>query len=497
MSNAPMMHWHEGLFLLPHHLQGMQRDFVDRVRSERLRSRPYPFGVVEMQLFAEGLSEYKIKFDKLHVVMPSGVEVITGPGGNCDLGIREFRHKFAIMSSGMTVSLAVPIWQPGRSNTIGLPSDPAFGTIGTDASRVDRIYTVHQEDIADENTGRDEKSVLTRNINARLVIEGENIDNLETLPLIRIEASSNEDGVVLPREDPTFSPACYSIGGSAKMYRLLRDLAAAALTHRQELASKLGGQGMGWSPSTLNSTQMLAVLRLRTLNHYSGMLQQLVAASGVSPFEVYLRLREFLGELAALAPDRDAFETAAYDHLRPGPIFRELDKRIRPLLREPTQGTFKEFKFNLEGASLVSSPIELIDFENGIDFMLGIQSKADANELTRLVIDSQRFNLLPSTYRGSAENQVKVPGIKLEREFADIPTALRQRPGLNYFRLNTSASDQMWKNARRDKKLCLVWGQGERFSYESVSLFITMAESQQPSQGSGKPGTPSTQTASR
>lgn len=481
MSTAGMMHWYEGLFLLPHHLQGLQREVYERSRSDRSLVRAFPYGVVDMHLATEALGEYKLQFDRLHVIMPSGVEVRIGPGGNCDLGVREFRQKFGSMSGGMTVSLGVPLWQSGRANTVGMAADAgvgdsSVGAVAPDPSRVDCLYAVGQASIPDENTGKNEKGVLIRKINARLVLPDESTDNLETLPLARLEAAGTDEGVK-PREDPTFLPPCFGIGGSTSLKNLLRDLVSAVLTHRQEMCLKLAGPGVGFSPANLNSAQMMRMFRLRTLNRFGGMLQQLVAAPGVAPFDVYLRLRELLGELAALAPDRDPFDALGYDHDKPGPVFRELDRRIRPLLRESTAGTFKEFKFSVEGRSLVSETVEPVDFANGTDFLLGIQSRSDPNDLTRLVTDPIRFKLAPRRFLQLGEAQINVPGIKLERDYG-VPSELPQPKGLNYFRLIPSADERMWRWAQEDRRLCVIWGQTDRFEYDKVSLFVTMQQAQ-------------------
>ena len=41
------IHWQEGLFLQPHHLQRMQKSLRDEISGERRLGWPYPYGVVE------------------------------------------------------------------------------------------------------------------------------------------------------------------------------------------------------------------------------------------------------------------------------------------------------------------------------------------------------------------------------------------------------------------------------------------------------------------
>jgi type VI secretion system ImpJ/VasE family protein len=475
------MHWHEGLFLLPHHLQWMQRDLHERDRADRALLRAFPYGVVEMQVAADDLGEYKVRFDKLHVVMPSGVEVEVGK--NAEVGVREFRQKFREMSGGMVVSLGVPLWQSGRANSVSVAGDGALSGDGSDSSgpsaadpaMVSCLYAVTMaKQVADENTGKNPHDVMLRRINARLVFPGEDTTNLETIPIMRLEAAGTDDGI-RPREDPTFLPPCFGIGGAPALRVLLRDLASAVGAHRQELAQKLGGPGVGWSPANLNPLQMLRVMRLRTLNHFTGVLQTMVAAGAVAPFDVYLSLRGLLGELAALAPDRDPFEALPYDHDKPGPVFRDLDRRIRPLLRESSLTTIKEIRFGVEGRYLKSEPLDPADFASGVDFLLGIHSKMDPNELTKLVANSAIFALAPSRFLGAGAETANVPGVKLERDFG-VPAELPQPRGMNYFRLIPSADERMWRWVQEDKRMCIIWNQFQKFEYEKVSLFITLPQ---------------------
>src|SRR4249919_1937247 len=50
ISMSIKIHWQEGLFLQPHHLQRMQKSIEDDISSERRLSWPYAFGVIEARL---------------------------------------------------------------------------------------------------------------------------------------------------------------------------------------------------------------------------------------------------------------------------------------------------------------------------------------------------------------------------------------------------------------------------------------------------------------
>ena len=66
------VHWHEGLFLQPHHLQGMQHQLLERFRWERRLGYLFPYGVVEMKLSDDALEKLEVRFERLRAIMPSG-----------------------------------------------------------------------------------------------------------------------------------------------------------------------------------------------------------------------------------------------------------------------------------------------------------------------------------------------------------------------------------------------------------------------------------------
>jgi len=107
------IHWHEGLFLLPHHFQRFQRMALENVRNDRKLGWAYPYGVVDAHLSSDDLENMQVKFDRLHAVMPSGL-VIDFPGG-ADLPVINFKDAFQ-KSGSVTVYLAAPLWSEKLSN---------------------------------------------------------------------------------------------------------------------------------------------------------------------------------------------------------------------------------------------------------------------------------------------------------------------------------------------------------------------------------------------
>src|SRR3954468_4189520 len=144
MSTIGQVHWHEGLFLQPHHLQTMQRDQAESSARERRLTWAYPYGVIDLRLSTDALENMLVRIDRLRAVMPSGLEIDVP--GNSDIPALDIKRVFQASSGAFTVGLAVPLWQSSRANTVE-PSSNGAATAGgaarkavADDARVKWLY---------------------------------------------------------------------------------------------------------------------------------------------------------------------------------------------------------------------------------------------------------------------------------------------------------------------------------------------------------------------
>lgn len=449
---GPLVHWHEGLFLQPHHFQHLQRQVVMQAGVERRLAWSYPYGIVEAKLSGDAMENMLIRFDRLRVVMPSGIDVCFPE--NADLPALDIKRRFSASSQPFMVCLAVPLWYATRGNTIE--------HAGEDDWQVKRIYRVAEVDHPDENTGENQKPIQVRRVNARLIFDDDDRADIEVLPLLKISHATGED-IGLPRQDGSFVPACLVLGGSPTLRDLVRDLAFQVEASRKELVVQITRGG--FSIDTMRGVQFEQIMRLRTLNRFSARLPSLVAAPVTTPFEMYLELRELLGELAALHPDRDQFEIARYEHDNPSVAFQELSEKIRSLLRGAVAASFMKVTFEKEGELLVATLTdEQLTRPN--EYFLGISTKGDPRALAKLVEDGDRFKLMAK----SMANQ-RIFGVKLAEE-RHPPLELPSSSGLHYFRLLRTESKRMWDRIGQEKELAIRWLGNEGTDFE-IKMYMT------------------------
>jgi type VI secretion system protein ImpJ len=190
-------------------------------------------------------------------------------------------------------------------------------------------------------------------------------------------------------------------------------------------------------------------------------------AGAMSPFEAYLRLRELQAELAALSPDRDPFEGPKYDHDNPGPVFLDLDRRIRPLLRGDVQKRFLQVPFVKDGATVACVLTEEhLSAPNA--YFVGIKTKTDAAVLAKLVEDQDRFKLMPKSMV-----KLNIYGVKLVED-RHPPLELPSATDLHYFRVEMAQSQKMWERAAGEKALAIRWPELEPLEYQDISLYMTV-----------------------
>jgi type VI secretion system protein ImpJ len=448
------IHWHEGLFLQPQHLQRMQKHLFDLTAAQRALLCPYPYGMLDVKIAPDDLEAMRMRFTRLRAIMPSGLE-IDFPR-NTELPSVDLKQAFSNSAGGINIYLAVPLYSDTRANTLDLER-------AADA-RTKLLYKVSEMECADENNGENSKPILVRRINARLMMEHEDRSDMEVLPLLRIVRTTNTD-VSLPRQDPDYVPPCLTLQASPVLRDLMRDLSAQVEASRRELAIQMARGG--FAIEALRGIQFEQTLRLRTLNRFSASLPSLVQSPSVSPFEIYLQLRELLGELGALYPDKDDFDVSAYNHDHPLPCFRELSTKIRGYLRGSVAPSYIKVPFVQHGPESLSANFLDEHFSRPSDYFLGIKTKEDPRALASFVEDADAFKLMPRSLEARA-----IRGVTLKEE-RNPPLELPAQSNLHFFRLLRGESQRIWGQIQLEKASVIRWKGKIDPDYE-ITLYMTL-----------------------
>lgn len=455
---API-HWHEGLFLQPHHLQALQQSSERQMVFERELGCAYPYGVVESRLDMDALANGKVRFEKLVAVLPGG-RIVDYPNA-ADLPALDIEQAFAGSPRGLRVLLGVPAYDESRPNTIDLGEDADW--------RVRRLWRVAEHERKDENTGENAQPVLYRRVNARLMLDSDDRTGIEAMPLLRVVHAAGEVAGT-PVVDDGYAPACLVLSGSGVLREVVRDLSNRVEAARKETRDLLVRGG--YNPSSPRPTDPASMMRLMVLNRFAGRLPSIVqAAAGISPLAAYLELRDLLGGLAALAPNDDPFDAPGYDHDDPLGPMRAIAEMIRGCLGDAGP------RLPMDTVPFTGDP-PTVAFQDkhlaAAQFYLQVRTREDPRALVELVEDKDRFKLMATSFVKAGRDFF---GVVLVEE-RDPPAAFPSGGGVRYFRIerHQRTSKLMWDRMVQEKAATIVYPPSWAGKFDELAVRVVYAE---------------------
>lgn len=340
MRNLPV-HWYEGLFLRPHHLQAADRYWTELVQTSSRWNCAYDYGLYAFEFSKEALANHQIDVHILKARMRDGTIVDLDLGQQPDRvdlkqSVGEVSNLAAQLGEAfeqesiVRVYLAVPKLKLGRVNIATTEQDG-----GT-------RYSETRLMLADENRGGHEQQVQLRELNAKLVLSTQDLTGYELLPIAQIKRAS--EGEASPELDNEYIPPVLAInswaGLGSDIVRALYDV----IGRKMEVLSKqILNRGIGresQDPGDLDRISML-----EKLNEAYATLSILAFAQSIHPLVAYTELCRILGQLSIFTPQRVATDIPAYDHEDLARIFKQIKRRIEDILRSVRDYEFEQRYF--------------------------------------------------------------------------------------------------------------------------------------------------------
>jgi type VI secretion system protein ImpJ len=317
-------------------------------------------------------------------------------------------------------------------------------------AKTKRLYKTAEVNIADENTGLNPQPIQIRRINARLLLDDDDRDDMEVMPLFHVSTPAM-GAIGLPRIDPISFPPCLFLSAWEPLHSLIRAMVDEIEATRGGVAKDLLRDG--FDIQSLRPAQMRQVLRLQALNRAASRLPSLVRAPRITPFQLYLELRELLGNLAISDPDGDAFECADYDHDDPALPFKDVCDRIRKYLDRQAGPSALKWELVRENRAFVGRGIPKENLELP-ELFLAIETHEDRAKVAQLVQDSIRFKMLPA----SLVNKIAQKGVRLVLDH-NPPSNLPSAPGRSYFRImrDDETSEGWWEKIKAEGAVGVTW----------------------------------------
>jgi len=182
------------------------------------------------------LENMRIRFDRLRVIMPSGLEI--NYPENCDLPSLDIKQAF---SNGLG-----HVQCADRSAALAERTRQYMNPSQQSDSRVKLLYRVGETECTDENTGENSKPIQVRPHQfAADVRAGGPLPTWRCFPCCGSSAPSADD-VGLPKEDPEYVPACLVLSGSPILREMVRDLVSQVEASRKNWSCNSPAAGSAW-----------------------------------------------------------------------------------------------------------------------------------------------------------------------------------------------------------------------------------------------------------
>ena len=313
MQQAKRVLWGEGMFLRPQHFQQQALLLEQHLSSRQQLSNRHAWGVQQITLDEQALKGGTVRIDALSILFRDGT-LYQAPV-NAPLPLSRDLNTLPQAGIKTTLYACLAHMQPYGGNTRS----------GEAMSRPTRFQSANVE-VADLYTQALDADLSTLELDVRLMIEEENRDGYDAIPLCRLEKDATGQWSLAGG----FIPPLVTVEGSHEVSHMLRRLLDILLVKNQALS---GGQReraknvMEYSSSDISSFWLL-----HTVNRNFAKLRHLSLASPLHPEELYLALAEFCGELQTFSTHYTLSDIPAYRHDDLHTVLPALDAQIRELL---------------------------------------------------------------------------------------------------------------------------------------------------------------------
>ncbi len=313
MPHLPPVLWTKGDLLTPQHLQAQDRNHEESLAFQVGALTFCPWGFTRIAFDPSALAGGTLVVNGVSGRFPDGLLFdvpLTGPTpppkSIASAGSPDHR--------GLLVYLGVPEYRPGARN-VARPGDAVLTR-----------WQADEQLVRDETTGLTERPIQVAPPTLRLLLEGESLEGYTAMPVARLLRGEGSDMSF----DHAFVPPLLDLATSDFMTALMRRLverlsarsAALAGSRRQrntDLADfSVADVGSFWLLYTINT-------HLPTLRH----IYEVRRGHPAALWEAMLAL---VGALSSFSTTADARTLPAYDHLRLGECFAQLERRLFELL---------------------------------------------------------------------------------------------------------------------------------------------------------------------
>ena len=429
------VHWHEGMFLRPHHFNAAQRHQEQVALLGDLWDRHYNWGLRSIEIDQDALANNRFVVRSLRARMRDGT-LISVPQDGLPAAV-DLKTAFQ-QNETILAYLAVPTTRPGKAN-VAVQGGENEGV----------RYLLETQQIEDENTGVNPHAIKVRLLNLRFLLSTQDRTGYEVLPIARIRRSVRAEAT--PELDITYFPPVLACDAWPP---LLGDIVQAVYDRMGKkielLASQVVSRGITFDSH--GQGDPLLFEQLRELNQAYPVMGTLAFADGIHPFDAYLEMCRIVGQLAIFGATRRPPDLARYDHDDLAGCFFRVKQHIDALLNILVEPDYKERPFIGVGLRLQVA-LEPSWLESVGTMYIGVQSALDTDDCIRLLTRAGELDMkVGSSDRVDAIFRMGQAGLRFAYS-PRPPRALPSSPGLIYFQVARESQESEWLNVQKSLTL--------------------------------------------
>lgn len=406
--------WTKGTFLTPQHLQAQDRFIEDMLKFRMQALRFCPWGFRELLINQELLSEGQLAISRASGIFPDGL-LFDIPEADPAPPSKALAQFFEADANSLHVYLAVPDYrEQGRNVAAGQDT-------GT-------RYVVEVATFRDENTGKNEKPVQIARKNMHLLAESENREGWSSLQVANVQRTEAGEFALNPR----FIPPLIEIGASEYLMGVVRSLVEILSARSSQLS--VGRRQKNQSLADFTATDIANFWLLYTVNSYLPQFNHLFQNRGSHPEELYSTMASLAGSLTTFSATVRPRELPLYVHDSLGPIFTELEEKLRSLLETVVDTNLVSLPLKQVQNLIYATAIDQDRYLANTRMYLAVSAETAEEIIIKRV--PQLVKVCSATHIDHLVKQA-LPGIQL-MHLPNPPSAIPIKLKYQYFSLNQS-----------------------------------------------------------
>lgn len=439
MTPRPV-HWHEGMFLRPHHFQAADRHAA-RVLAENVQLvRWHSWGFRRCTIDPDALGSFRLVVRELEARFRDGTTVVLpddAPAPDIDL-----KAAFADRTS-LDVFLGLPKWRPGQPNLVT--------TTATAPAR----FRAAPLPVDDENTGVNPQQVSFRSPAVRVLLGDDDRSGYEVLPICRLEKSERAEAT--PKIAVGFIPPVLVCDAWPGLQADILQKIAFRLNKKIEvLAAEVTSRGISFDSHSPGAAKRMN--QLSRMNEAHTVLGHVAFSPGIHPEDSYLELCRIVGQLAIFGAAARPPAIPRYDHDDLAGCFWKLKQYIDSLLDDVKDPAYEERPFI--GAGLrMQVTLEPSWLESGWQMFLGVRASVTTEDCVKMLTRPERLGMkIGSSDRVDTIFTKGQEGLRFTpcpRPPLDLPSPVATPPSQTYFEVSRDSSTNEWAHVAQAKTLAI------------------------------------------